>query len=461
MDKRDNGFQNTESSAKKAISRVKSDPDNSGRSGRMSEDRQDGETRRLARPSSQESERAANSQQRRVQTGEQSNRQARPAPRQGSGQRLGGEGRRTGSPSQAGQGGEQPRRQARPEQRQGGGQRPEQRTGSRQPRNEGGADSRPRRRPEQTGGSRQDGRMKPESRSYIPLEDADESRYSDIRINKKMRMWNKYKNYVFAAAGIIILIIIVAISVRSCSKDKPDDSNIQSKAPSMGAIQPSSGGSTGETQPQPSTEPSTPAATQAPAGAVLTTTRTAAAEEFTNASAFDNSIFIGDSIASGISYYRYLDGSRVIADTNLTVPKALDRVGEIASANPDKVYIMLGLNDLNYNSKTVDSIAKDFDDFIGQIKQSVPSAKIYVVSVTPITKACESRTNIYITMSNIEALNNKLKESAAKQGTYFVDINTALQDSSGYLNSDVTGNGYNMKSEYYGFMLNTIAEMTK
>ena len=122
---------------------------------------------------------------------------------------------------------------------------------------------------------------------------------------------------------------------------------------------------------------------------------------------------------------------------------------------------MLGLNDLNYNSKTVDSIAKDFDDFIGQIKQSVPSAKIYVVSVTPITKACESRTNIYITMSNIEALNNKLKESAAKQGTYFVDINTALQDSSGYLNSDVTGNGYNMKSEYYGFMLNTIAEMTK
>lgn len=455
MDKKDSGFQNTESSAKKAIKRVKSDPDNSGRSAVTPSGRQDSDARRLARTSSQDANRSfGSSSNNRQQSGQAAGRQDR----QRSAREPGEKPRRTGQQS-----GQRPVREAGSEQRRAGQQRPDKpvRPQSGQ-RPDSYQEGQTKRRPGQsTNADRQDGRIKPESRSYIPLEEADKNYYSDIRINKKMRTWNKYKNYIFAAAAIIVLIIIVAVSVRSCSKDKPDD-NIQKATQSLGALQPSSSGIPVPTQSvQQTSEPDTQTQQKPQTGTVLTTTRTAAKEEFTNAAAFDNSIFIGDSIASGISYYRFLDGSRVVADTNLTAPKALDRVGEIASAGPDKVYIMLGLNDLNYNSKTVDSITQDFDSLVSQIKQSVPSASIYIVSVTPITKSCEDRTNIYITMSNIEALNGKLKEMAAKQGACFVDINTAFQDSSGYLNSEVTGNGYNMKNEYYGFMLNTIAEMTK
>ena len=204
----------------------------------------------------------------------------------------------------------------------------------------------------------------------------------------------------------------------------------------------------------------TQAATQA-AGGVVSTTKTAAAEDFTSEASYSKSVFIGDTIVSGMEYYKYLGSDKIIADTNLTASKAADKVSQLASSNPEKVYIMLGLNDLNYNSKTVDSIAQDFASLITQIKQTVPAAKIYLVSVTPITKACESKSSIYITMSNVEALNAKLKEVAATSGATFTDINSAFQDSSGYLNSAVTGNGYNLKNEYYGFLLNTLAEMTK
>ncbi|MGN0406855.1 MAG: GDSL-type esterase/lipase family protein [Bacteroides sp.] len=411
MDKRDNGFQSTGASAKKAIQRVKADPDNSGRSERAA-DRPDGETRRLARVAPQDMKRSANAPSKKQPSSEQGRTQAqRPVP-SGEGQKP----RRRPNPDSA----------ARPENR-----------------------------------AKQDGRLKPESRKYIPLEDADGSRYSEIRINKKMRTWNKYKNYVFGAVGIIILVLIVTFSVRSCAREQKQEEELLYSKPSMGPLQVTE--SADQSQTQAATQP-VEATTQAPtkpAGAVLTTTRTVASEEFTSEASFENSIFIGDSIVSGISYYKYLGNDRVVADTNLTASKALDKVSQIAAGNPDKVYIMLGLNDLNYNSKTVDSIAQDFTNLIAQIKQTVPTAKIYLVSVTPITKACESKSNIYIKMSNVEALNTKLKEVSSSQGVYFADINSALQDSSGYLNSSVTGNGYNLKSEYYGFLLNTLAEMTK
>lgn len=423
MDKRDNGFQSTGASAKKAIQRVKADPDNSGRSERAA-DRPDGETRRLARVAPQDMKRSANAPSKKQPSSEQGRTQAqRPAP---SGE------------------GQKPRRRPNPD-------------STAIPENRAKQESRAK----QENRAKQDGRLKPESRKYIPLEDADGSRYSEIRINKKMRTWNKYKNYVFGAVGIIILVLIVTFSVRSCAREQKEEEELLYSKPSMGALQVTEGAEQSQTQAATQPVEATTQAPTKPAGAVLTTTRTVASEEFTSEASFANSIFIGDSIVSGISYYKYLGNDRVVADTNLTASKALDKVSQIAAGNPDKVYIMLGLNDLNYNSKTVDSIAQDFTNLVAQIKQTVPTAKIYLVSVTPITKACESKSNIYIKMSNVEALNTKLKEVSSSQGVYFADINSALQDSSGYLNSSVTGNGYNLKSEYYGFLLNTLAEMTK
>lgn len=322
-------------------------------------------------------------------------------------------------------------------------------------RQSGPGQSRPRRMPN-PGAQAQ----RAEGRRYIPLDEADDSRFTDIKLNKKMRTWNKYKNYIFGGIAIIILVVIVAFSVRSCANDKKQEEESLYSKPSMGPLQVTQGADT-QTQTQAATEvQTTQAATQA-AGGVVSTTKTAAAEDFTSEASYSKSVFIGDTIVSGMEYYKYLGSDKIIADTNLTASKAADKVSQLASSNPEKVYIMLGLNDLNYNSKTVDSIAQDFASLIAQIKQTVPAAKIYLVSVTPITKACENKSSIYITMSNVEALNAKLKEVAAASGATFTDINSAFQDSSGYLNSAVTGNGYNLKNEYYGFLLNTLAEMTK
>ena len=294
-----------------------------------------------------------------------------------------------------------------------------------------------------------------------------------IRINKKMRVWNKYKNFVIGGAIILVIVLIVVISVNSCAKAHREDQEQLYGTIQTGALQvttaaavpgqdttQAAGQDAAQSAGQDTTQ--TTAATQADnSGLVLTTTKKAAREDFTSEDSYANAVFIGDAIAEGISYYGHLDSNHVVADSNMTTTKAINRVSEVAAQKPDKVYIMMGLNDLNYNNKTVDSIAESYEELVAELKSELPSARIYVIAVTPITKSCEDKTSINITMTNVEALNQKLKTMAGTSGAFFVDMNPALQDASGYLNSDVTSNGLNLVNGYYGFLLNAIAELTK
>lgn len=295
---------------------------------------------------------------------------------------------------------------------------------------------------------------KPEGRHYIPMEESDNFK-SDLRINKKMRRWNKYKNFIIGGIVLIAVVFAVAKLVGSCAKDVKEEQESMFSKPSMGALQVTEGASN-------ASEAATVPTTQAAQGKVITTTKTVAQEDYTSESSFENSVFLGDALVYGMEYYKFLSASNVVADNNLTLTKAEDKISSVASKNPEKIYIMLGINDLNYNTKTVDGIFSDYQTLVAGIKSALPNTKVYIVSVTPVTKSCEAKTNMYITMSNVEALNTKLKSYVeTADGTYFVDICSTLLDSSGYMKEDVTSNGYNLKSGYYGFLLNTIAEMTK
>ena len=50
----------------------------------------------------------------------------------------------------------------------------------------------------------------------------------EIKINKKMRTWNKYRNYCFIAAGVIVVILAVFIVVNMVTKDK-DNSDVANR----------------------------------------------------------------------------------------------------------------------------------------------------------------------------------------------------------------------------------------
>lgn len=289
----------------------------------------------------------------------------------------------------------------------------------------------------------------------------DREKNGEIKINKKMRLWNKYRRYIIGLGGVLVILLLISLLSKGCNKSNAGEEKTQTTvAASENSTEATAAGNT-ESQAATSQTPAETQAATVAANKVYSTAKIVAKEDITSAAFYDNSVFLGDAIVNGIGYYKYLGADKIFGDTNTTTDKATSYIDAITAKAPQKVFIMLGINDLNYGSKNTDAIAASYASLISAIKTKLPAAKIYVISVLPITKDYEAKSGVYIRKANLEALNNKLKGMVTTSGFDYLDLTTAFQDSTGYLNTAVTGNGLNLTSTYYGFLLNTIADMLK
>lgn len=284
---------------------------------------------------------------------------------------------------------------------------------------------------------------------------------TEIKLNRKMRMWNKYRNYCIGGAAVILLLIIFAIIFRSCSKDK--DTTEENTQPSSAAViqttAPTETGSATEqtTAAEEQTQQTQQDTTQAQtSGNTYTIAGSAETQDFTSQSAFADSVFLGDSIADGISYYGYLSDSQVVSDGNMTARNAGEYVDTVMSSNPKNVIIMLGLNDANYGTMSADTIVSNISGIVSSIHQKNSGTKVYVVSVLPVTSGFEGKSNVGQQL--IEEINSGLSRNAQSMNATYIDAASAYKDGSGYLRTECTGNGSNLYNSYYPFLLNGIAK---
>ena len=56
-------------------------------------------------------------------------------------------------------------------------------------------------------------------------EDMNNEGRQPVRLNRKMRLWNKYRNYIIGAAAVIVVIIIFAVILKSCGSKKNNSKN--------------------------------------------------------------------------------------------------------------------------------------------------------------------------------------------------------------------------------------------
>lgn len=271
----------------------------------------------------------------------------------------------------------------------------------------------------------------------------------EIKRSKTQRAWNKYKKLIYLGIAIVIVFVIIIVLVTK-------------------AI----GGATNKTEAPTTTEETseqtTPVQTEPESTTMETTTeepttvaptsisKTPTEEEFTNEDFFADSIFVGDTFIAAIDLYGFIDSSKLIFDTNWTVGKAVSNaLTKVASSNASKVFIEIGINDLN-NPKTGQAVYETYKELIDGIKEKLPNATIYVMSVFPITTEYESKDTVYILNSEVTILNDLLSQT---EGITFLNINNSIANSDGSLISDLTTDGLHIKKAYMGFILNLVAEM--
>ena len=285
----------------------------------------------------------------------------------------------------------------------------------------------------------------------------------EIKLNRKMRMWNKYKIFCIIAAVILVVVIVVVAAVKGITGGKnkqvaenPTPSQKQSQTYVPEAT--TAAGVTTAAE-QTTKQEQTTTTQAAPSGSGLKLSGSAEAVEFTKKDYYSDSVFMGDSVISGIESYGYLDN--VVGNVNATSGKLESYVSEAMKSNPSKVFIMVGHNDANYGTIKEESLASNITDIVEEIHKKKSSTKVYVLSITPITSAYEKKSSTNVKQSYIDKANSLIEENASSGKYTYVDVASAYKDTNGYMKTDCTGNGINLKNSYYPFLLNGIAEAVK
>lgn len=154
---------------------------------------------------------------------------------------------------------------------------------------------------------------------------------------------------------------------------------------------------------------------------------------------YDNALFIGDSITTGLVGYGYLDSKNVFAQVGLnpeSVFSSTDDNGDTAitkaaSMQPDRIFIMLGSNGLAFMGTSY--MSEKISALVETLSEKCPSTSIYIISVTPVTKAHEALGNE--TMADINELNKLLSKVAANKGVKYIDLCSHFIDGDGYFAS--------------------------
>ncbi len=180
---------------------------------------------------------------------------------------------------------------------------------------------------------------------------------------------------------------------------------------------------------------------------------TAVAEEY-----FGDAVFIGDSRTEGLKMFggpqnaAYYTSNGLKVDTVFTRSVIKTAAGEKVTViealrrKPfKKAYIMLGINELGWAYS--DLFIKQYIEVVDEIKKIAPEAQIYVQSLLPVTKE-RSQSDEIFNNANIGGYNHLIRQMAAAEGLYYLNVAQCMADAEGNLFSDASTDGIHLKKSY-------------
>lgn len=126
---------------------------------------------------------------------------------------------------------------------------------------------------------------------------------------------------------------------------------------------------------------------------------------------YANTIIMGDSLAAGLVEYRIMSDEIVMAERGRRTDNIDADVARVIQYAPKAVFMEYGINDLSYCRGDADRYAAQYKEQIIKIQQALPQTKIYVNSLTPISKTAIEGNPYYGEVDNFnKALQKMCKE---------------------------------------------------
>ena len=182
----------------------------------------------------------------------------------------------------------------------------------------------------------------------------------------------------------------------------------------------------------------------------------------------ENVLFIGDSRTVGLAEYARMDDAHFFAEGGMTVygvdttNVSVPHVGKVTLSellknySYDKIYIMLGINELGY---PVEKTLEKYCALIQSIQEAQPDTLIFVQANLHVTKSRSDNDKI-INNPKIDIFNEHISKLADHERIFYLDANCIFDDSDGALSEAKSGDHAHPLAKYYQEWGNWIAEQT-
>lgn len=127
----------------------------------------------------------------------------------------------------------------------------------------------------------------------------------------------------------------------------------------------------------------------------------------------------------------------------------LARLDEVLSSRPDKIFIMIGINDIAKNiPDTV--ILKNYQTIIDRVTKESPTTQLFVQSILPVNKAFTDFKNHQNKDEHIVWVNAQLQSYCHEKHIRFVNLYQHFLDNNNQLSKQYTNDGLHLNGN--GFM---------
>ena len=160
-------------------------------------------------------------------------------------------------------------------------------------------------------------------------------------------------------------------------------------------------------------------------------------------------VFVGDSMTDEGDWSRLFPKVNTVnrgigGDTTLGL---LNRLDTIVDLNPEKIFLMIGTNDLCFN-RSIEETIESYNQILKTLHEKLPHSAIYIESVLPFND--EIFPSVYLrTNPNILQLNDELRKLAEKYGDEYIDLVPVFQDEAGRLPQELTSDGLHLNERGY------------
>lgn len=159
-------------------------------------------------------------------------------------------------------------------------------------------------------------------------------------------------------------------------------------------------------------------------------------------------VFLGDSITDEGEWAELCSNSAIknrgiSSDTTIGI---LNRLHKIITPQPQKIFLMIGVNDLSNLGRSPTEIIQTYKEILTQIHERSPQTSVFVQSVLPINP---SRFLGCATNSSIRALNSQLQLLANTFSYPYIDLHSHFIDTHHQLDTKYTLDGIHLNGIAY------------